>query len=86
MSTKAQSLPVAVRLRIRMWQVFALVIVFATAATLALTLGRSSVSTTRAPAKGIAPAHAVQVGGGGQFQSHAVQVGGGGQLQYKPLP
>ena len=73
MSKKAQSLPVAVRLRIRMWQVFALVIVLAIAATLALTQGRSSVSTTRAPAKGIAPAH-------------AVQVGGGGQLQYKPLP
>ena len=73
MSTKAQSLPMAVRLRIRMWQVFALVIVLAIAATLGLTLGRSSVSTTRAPAKGIAPAH-------------AVQVGAGGQLQYKPLP
>ena len=55
------------------WQVFALVIVLAIAATLALTLGRSSVSTTRAPAKGIAPAH-------------AAQVGGGGQLQYKQLP
>jgi len=36
MSKKAQSLPVAVRLCIRMWQVFALVIVLAIAATLAL--------------------------------------------------
>ncbi len=73
MSAKAQSLPVAVRPHIRMWQVFAVVIVLAIAATLALTLGRSLGSTTPAPAKGIAPTQTVQVGGGGQFQ-------------YKPLP
>ncbi len=48
MSAKAQSLPVAVRPHIRMWQVFAVVIVLAIAATLALTLGRSSGSTTPA--------------------------------------